>query len=99
VLLDHLARQEREVLPLIERHLTWAQWRAFLYKERSRRSPRQRAEFLAWILDSADDENAAAVLTEMPPMARLVYRRILKPRYESQRRWQIGSPLITRTLS
>ena len=87
VLMDHLAREEREVLPLIERHLTWAQWRAFLHKERNRRSPRQRAEFLAWILDSADDESAAAVLSEMPPMARFVHRRILKPCYERQRRW------------
>src|SRR5437773_599111 len=34
VVLDHLAREEREVLPLIEQHLTRAQWRAFLHKER-----------------------------------------------------------------
>ena len=35
VVLDHLAHEEREVLPLIEQHLTWAQWRAFLHKERA----------------------------------------------------------------
>ena len=38
VVLDHLAHEEREVLPLIEQHLTRAQWRAFLREERSRRS-------------------------------------------------------------
>jgi len=92
VLLDHLAREEREVLPLIERHLTRAQWRAFLHKERGRRSPRQRAEFLAWILDGAGDNDAAAVLSEMPRPARLVHRWILKPRYGRQHRWQISSP-------
>ena len=46
VVLDHLAHEEREVLPLIEQHLTRAQWRAFLHKERSRRPPRERPEFL-----------------------------------------------------
>jgi hemerythrin-like domain-containing protein len=92
VVLDHLAHEEREVLPLLERHLTRAQWRAFLHKERSRRAPRERPEFLTWILDDAGDQDAAAVLTEMPPPARLVYRRILKPRYEAQHRWQIPSP-------
>jgi len=36
VVLDHLAHEEREVLPLLEQHLTPAQWRAFLRKERNR---------------------------------------------------------------
>lgn len=89
--LDHLAHEEREVLPLIEQHLTRAQWRAFLHKERSRLSPRERPEFLTWILDDAGEHNAAAVLTEMPP-ARLVYRRVLRPRHDAQHRWQIPSP-------
>lgn len=69
VVLDHLAHEEREVLPLIEQHLTRAQWRAFLHKERSRRAPRERPEFLAWILAGAGKRDAAAVLTEMPPPA------------------------------
>ena len=89
VVLDHLAHEEREVIPLIERHLTRAQWRAFLLKERDRRSPRQRPEFLTWILDAAGEQDAAAVLAEMPPPARLAYRWVLKPRYDAQRRWQI----------
>src|SRR5436309_1787120 len=59
VVLDHLAHEEREVFPLIEQHLTRAQWRAFLHTERSRRSPRQRPEFLAWILDAAAGQDAA----------------------------------------
>jgi len=92
VVLDHLAHEEREVFSLIERHLTRAQWRAFLHKERGRLSPRDRPEFLAWILDGAGEHDAAAVLAEMPPPARLVYRWILRPRYDAQRRWQIPSP-------
>ena len=91
LVLDHLAHEEREVLPLIEQHLTRAQWRAFLPKERARRSPRERPEFLTWILDDASERDAA-VLTEMPPPARLIYRRVLRPRYDAQHRWQIPSP-------
>ena len=92
VVLDHLAHEEREVVPLIEQHLTQAQWRTFLRKERSRRSPRERPGFLTWILDDASEQDTAAVLAEMPPPARLVYRRFLRPRYEAQHRWQIPDP-------
>jgi len=90
VVRDHLEHEEREVLPLLERHLTRAQWRTFLLTERDRRSPRERPEFLTWILDDADEQDAAAVLAEMPPPARLVYRRVLRPRYEAQHRWQLS---------
>jgi hemerythrin-like domain-containing protein len=92
VVLDHLAHEEREVLPLIERHLTRAQWRAFLHKERARHSPRERPEFLAWILDDAGQHDATAVLTEIPPPARLIYRRVFRLRYEAQHRWQFPEP-------
>lgn len=92
VLLDHLAHEEREVLPLIEQHMTQAQWRTFLRTERARRSARERPDFLAWILDSASDRDAAAVLGEMPTPVHLVYRRLLKPRYDAQHRWQLPAP-------
>jgi hypothetical protein len=92
VVLDHLAHEEREVLPLLEQHLTQTQWRTFLHKERSRRAPRERPEFLTWVLDDAGEQDTTAVLAEMPPPTRLVYRRVLKPRYDAQHRWQIPRP-------
>ncbi len=91
LVLDHLAHEEREVLPLIEKHLTRAQWRAFLLTERDRRPARERPGFLTWILDDAGEQDAAAVLAEMPPPARLAYRWVLRPRYDAQHRWQIPS--------
>jgi hypothetical protein len=51
-----------------------------------------RPEFLTWILDDAGEQDAAAVLTEMPPPARLVYGRVLHPRYDARHRWQIPGP-------
>jgi hemerythrin-like domain-containing protein len=88
VLGRHLDHEEQRVFPLIERHLSQGEWRRFLRTERRRRPPRQRPEFLAWVLDDASDEDAAAVMAELPRPAHLVYRFVLRPRYDAQRRWQ-----------
>ena len=88
VLGDHLDHEEQQVFPLLERHLSRGEWRRFLLTERRRRSPRERPEFLTWVLDNASDQDTAAVLAELPRPAHLVYRRVLRPRYQAQRRWQ-----------
>jgi iron-sulfur cluster repair protein YtfE (RIC family) len=89
LVLEHLTHEEQAVLPLIERHLSQAQWHAFLMQERGRRKPRERPEFLTWVLDDASAPDEQAILSEIPPPGRLVYRRILHPRYEAQHRWRI----------
>jgi hypothetical protein len=63
------------------------EWRRFLLTER-RRTPRERPELLTWVLDNASDQDTAAVLSELPRPAHLVYRHLLRPRYQAQRRWQ-----------
>jgi hypothetical protein len=88
ILRGHLDHEEQRVFPLLERHLSRREWRRFLRTERRRRPPRQRPEFLTWVLEDASDQDAAAVLTELPRPARLVYRWLLRPRYATQRRWQ-----------
>ncbi len=88
VLGAHLDHEEQHVFPLLERHLSRREWRRFLRTERRRRPPRERPEFLTWVLEEASDEDAAAVLSELPRPARLVYRVILRPRYAARRRWQ-----------
>jgi len=88
VLRGHLDHEEQHVFPLLERHLSRREWRRFLLTERRRRRPRERPEFLTWVLDDASNEDAAAVLTELPRPARLVHRFILRPRYVAQRPWQ-----------
>jgi hypothetical protein len=50
--------------------------------------PRERPGFLTWVLDDASDQNAAAVLGELPRPARLAYRLVLRPRCDARRRWQ-----------
>jgi hypothetical protein len=88
VLRGHLEHEEQRVFPLLERHVSRREWRGFLLAERRRRPPRERPEFLTWVLDDASDEDAAAVLIELPRPAHLVYRWFLRPRYAAQRRWQ-----------
>jgi hypothetical protein len=79
----HLEHEERDVLPLIEQHLTRADWRAFLETERRRTPMRERPDFIGWLLHDASDADRAAVLAELPPPGRLVATRALEPRYAS----------------
>jgi Hemerythrin HHE cation binding domain len=88
VLGRHLDHEEQRVFPLLERHLSRREWRRFLLTERQRRPPRERPEFLTWVLDDASDQDAAAVMTELPRPAHLAYRWVLRPRYDAERRWQ-----------
>ena len=83
--LDH---EEQHVFPLLKRHLSRREWRRFLLTERRRRPPRERPEFLTWVLDEASQEDAAAIMAELPRPAHLVYRWFLRPRYDAERRWQ-----------
>lgn len=83
----HLEHEERTVVPLLEDHLSHAEWRRFLLTERNRRAFGDRAGFLGWVLDDADDTDTAAVMAELPPPARLAYRVAIRPQYERQHRW------------
>jgi hemerythrin-like domain-containing protein len=80
----HLDHEEREVLPLVENHLSRADWRAFLVTERRQTPVRARPEFLGWVLDEASPDDARAVLAELPPPGRLAYRFVIAPRYRSR---------------
>ena len=81
---DHLEHEERTVLPLLEQHLSRAEWRRFLVTERNRTPFRDRPTFLAWVLDDAEEEDREAVLRELPPPGRLVYQRVIGPRYRAR---------------
>jgi iron-sulfur cluster repair protein YtfE (RIC family) len=84
---DHLAHEERTVLPLVERNLTDAQWHGFLETERRKSPPRERPTFLAWVLDDADPQDVDAVLRELPPPGRVVFRNFIQPRYAARHLW------------
>jgi iron-sulfur cluster repair protein YtfE (RIC family) len=58
----HLGHEERDVLPLIDRSLTQAEWEAFGDDQRRRIGIRGGAQLFPWLLDEASPEQAKAVL-------------------------------------
>ncbi|MGE5288474.1 MAG: hemerythrin domain-containing protein [Micromonosporaceae bacterium] len=84
----HLAHEERDALPLVQRSLTQAEWKAFEHDQRRRTGIRGAAQFFPWLLDGASAEQVQAVLGEFPPPLRVVYRHIWQPRYARHDHWE-----------
>jgi hypothetical protein len=79
---EHVLTSGADAAPAIgECHLSRAEWRGFLITERRKTPLRERHEFLGWVLDDADPADTAAVLSELPPPGRFVYRHMIRPRY------------------
>ena len=85
----HLEHEEQRALPIVERRFTAEDWHRFLSTERRKRG-RQGAQFLCWVLDDATTADTNTVMHEIPPPGRVVYRRILKPRYDARQLWSTG---------
>jgi hypothetical protein len=92
----HLAHEERDTLPLIDRSLTQTQWQAFVADQRRKSGIRGAAQFFPWLLDGASAEQAQAVLTGLPAPLRVVYRRIWQPRYARHDHWEPSTPTSSR---
>ena len=83
----HLAHEERDALPLIGTALTNAEWRKIGARLGRSNGLSGGSEFFAWMLDGAPPQRAAAVLSQLPPPLRLLYRTIWKPRYARVSHW------------
>jgi hemerythrin-like domain-containing protein len=88
----HLAHEERDTLPLLERSLSQAEWQGFVDDQRRKGGISGAAEFLPWLLDGASAEQAQVVLAELPAPLRVVYRRIWQPRYARDDHWEPSTP-------
>jgi hypothetical protein len=84
---SHLAHEERDALPLIGTALTAREWRAVGMRLGRANGLSGSSEFFAWMLDGVPADESAAVLAELPPPLRLVYRAVWRPRYASVSRW------------
>jgi hypothetical protein len=87
-ILGHLEHEEAAALPLVEAHLTDAEWHRFLETERRAHTPRERGEFIMWVLADAPPEHADAVLRELPPPGRFVYRNVLRRVHDHRHLWE-----------
>jgi hypothetical protein len=83
----HLGHEERDGLPLIGTALTAAQWRAVGRKIARKNGLAAGPEMFAWMLDGADRQHTAAILAQLPPPLRLLYRALWKPRFDKTPRW------------
>ena len=88
---EHMADEEQYILPLVERHMTVAEWEQL--GERGRASiPKDRLLVqLGWILDGLDADERREFLAQMPLPARLAWRLLGRRKFEQERRRIYGS--------
>src|SRR5262249_479757 len=68
----HLAHEEHDTLPLLERSLSQAEWQGFVTDQRRKSGIRGAAQFLPWLLDGTSAEQTQVVLAELPAPPRVV---------------------------
>ena len=85
---EHLAHEERDALPLVDRALTAKDWRSFTAQQRRKNGMRGAAQLFPWMLDSASADRTHDVLHTLPPPLRVVYRRVWQPRYTRHDHWE-----------
>ena len=85
-LTSHLSHEERDALPLIGAALTGGEWRA-VGRKIAVKNLKSGPEMFGWMLHGAPPEQAAAAVGTLPPPARLLYRRVWRPRFERASRW------------
>jgi len=73
-LIQHLDDEEKLILPLVEEHLTVAEWEELGEKGRGSLPPEKLLIFLGAILEDAPPSEQAAFLGKMPLPARIVWR-------------------------
>ncbi len=81
VLHEHLADEEANILPLIEEHLTVAEWAKTGEHFAKTAPPSKRLFFLGALLEEADPEESAIMLGLLPAPARLAWRLIGRRQY------------------
>ena len=87
---EHMADEERSVLPLVEAHLSVAEWEALGERQRAG-IPKDRLLIqLGWILDGLSAGERAAFLRKMPLPARIAWRLVGRRKFERERRRAYG---------
>ncbi|WP_018653079.1 hemerythrin domain-containing protein [Actinomadura flavalba] len=70
----HLDEEERDVLPLVEQHLTVAEWERLAEHGRSSVPRSRRLIFLGAMLEDATAQERALLFGALPPIARALWR-------------------------
>lgn len=83
----HLSHEERDAIPIIAEGISDAEWRSVVKDIRRATKLSSAAEFMPWALDGTSAEQAKIIASIMPPPARVVLKRVWRPRYEKMSRW------------
>ena len=84
--LAHLAHEERDVLPLLDRVVTPKEWRTFSDLQRRKSSVGDAARLFPWLADGNTPEGLE-VLRRLPAPMRLANRYIWTRQYNKTARW------------
>jgi Hemerythrin HHE cation binding domain len=83
---EHLAHEEQEGLPVIDRTLDDEQWMQFGEAAVARIGP-DMPTLLPWVLDGADPERTKAILGDLPEPVQRDYRNEWQPAYAARSWW------------
>jgi hemerythrin-like domain-containing protein len=81
VLLEHLEEEEREILPLAERHVTQAEWSRLGEHGKGQMAVRDLPLLFGSLLEECSPEERAMMLGVVPLPVRLLLRSVLAGRY------------------
>ncbi|MEU7900468.1 hemerythrin domain-containing protein [Nonomuraea sp. NPDC049152] len=86
----HLKHEETEALPLIQTVVTPEQWAHFGQVHGQRIGPNA-PRLLPWLLDGADDQTIATMLSPLPEPARQAFKNQWQPAYAALDLWNATS--------
>lgn len=84
---EHLTHEEDAALPLIDTTVTEEQWLHFGQTAGQRLGPNM-PQYLPWLLDGADADTTARVLSVIPEPVRQTYRDEWQPGYAAKDWWR-----------
>jgi hypothetical protein len=84
--LDHLAHEEHDALPLLDRTLTEEQWSTFDRASVRRMEP-DMDRYVPWLLDGADDRRTTEFLALAPPDLSTAFVEQWRPAYRAADLW------------
>lgn len=78
---EHLADEERDILPVVEQCVTISEWSELAEHGLASMPKSRRLVLLGYILEEASPEETVLFLGKLPPPVRLAYRLIGRPRH------------------
>lgn len=90
-LLPHLRREELEMMPIVEKTLTEAEWKAIEQEYFIRpKSKVQLGDEGQWLIDNAGEQSRRVILGVVPAPLRFLLVHVFGPRYRRKRRLMWG---------